>query len=50
MDAGLNVFRVPFLMERMVPGSMTGSIDSAYFQGYNNVRFSSGTVLQGIIR
>ncbi|KAH8700858.1 endo beta 1,4 glucanase [Talaromyces proteolyticus] len=37
IDAGMNIFRVPFLMERMVPNSLTGSIDSAYFSGYSNV-------------
>ncbi|KAI2787481.1 putative endo-beta-1,4-glucanase B [Penicillium oxalicum] len=29
-DAGMNVFRVPFLMERLVPGSLTGSFDATY--------------------
>ncbi|KAJ5485078.1 endo-beta-1-4-glucanase B [Penicillium diatomitis] len=29
-DAGMNVFRIPFLMERLVPGSITGSFDATY--------------------
>ncbi|QKX53778.1 uncharacterized protein TRUGW13939_00858 [Talaromyces rugulosus] len=37
IDSGMNIFRVPFLMERMVPTSLTGTLDSAYFQGYNEV-------------
>ncbi|KAJ5447015.1 Glycoside hydrolase superfamily [Penicillium cf. griseofulvum] len=29
-DAGMNIFRVPFLMERLVPSSMTGAPDATY--------------------
>ncbi|KAJ5501354.1 Glycoside hydrolase superfamily [Penicillium expansum] len=29
-DAGMNVFRVPFLMERLVPTSLTGTPDATY--------------------
>ncbi|KAJ5368406.1 uncharacterized protein N7496_008166 [Penicillium cataractarum] len=29
-DAGMNIFRVPFLMERLVPSSITGSLDATY--------------------
>ncbi|KAJ5176189.1 uncharacterized protein N7482_002066 [Penicillium canariense] len=29
-DAGMNIFRVPFLMERLVPTSMTSTPDSTY--------------------
>ncbi|RAL11747.1 putative extracellular endoglucanase/cellulase [Aspergillus homomorphus CBS 101889] len=29
-DAGMNMFRVPFLMERLTPDSITGSFASAY--------------------
>lgn len=29
-ETGMNIFRVPFLMERLVPGSMTGSPDATY--------------------
>jgi endoglucanase len=34
----MNIFRVPFLMERMIPTEMTGSLDTAYFEGYSEVR------------
>ncbi|OKL56607.1 putative endo-beta-1,4-glucanase B [Talaromyces atroroseus] len=37
IDAGLNIFRVPFLMERMIPNEMTGSLDTDYFDGYSEV-------------
>uniref|UniRef100_Q8WZD7 cellulase n=1 Tax=Rasamsonia emersonii TaxID=68825 RepID=Q8WZD7_RASEM len=37
IDQGMNIFRVPFLMERMVPNQMTGPVDSAYLQGYSQV-------------
>ncbi|KAJ6031302.1 Glycoside hydrolase superfamily [Penicillium herquei] len=30
-DAGMNIFRVPFLMERLVPDGMTGSLATTYF-------------------
>ncbi|KAN0077542.1 Glycoside hydrolase superfamily [Elaphomyces granulatus] len=29
-DGGANIFRVPFLMERLMPASMTGSVDYTY--------------------
>ncbi|KAF4178511.1 hypothetical protein CNMCM8694_002118 [Aspergillus lentulus] len=29
-DAGMNIFRVPFAMERLVPNNMTGSPDATY--------------------
>ncbi|CAI7565551.1 unnamed protein product [Penicillium glandicola] len=29
-DAGMNIFRVPFLMERLVPTTMTGTPDATY--------------------
>ncbi|OQD67895.1 hypothetical protein PENPOL_c003G01167 [Penicillium polonicum] len=29
-DAGMNIFRVPFLMERLVPTSLTGTPDATY--------------------
>ncbi|KAJ5112342.1 hypothetical protein N7532_000387 [Penicillium argentinense] len=29
-EAGMNIFRVPFLMERLVTDSLTGSLDSTY--------------------
>jgi endoglucanase len=34
----MNIFRVPFLMERMIPTEMTGSLNTAYFEGYSEVR------------
>ncbi|KAF3399472.1 putative endo-beta-1,4-glucanase B [Talaromyces pinophilus] len=37
IDAGMNIFRVPFLMERMIPTEMTGSLNTAYFEGYSEV-------------
>lgn len=33
----MNIFRVPFLMERLVPGEMTGSLDQAYLEGLKKV-------------
>ncbi|TVY32370.1 Endo-beta-1,4-glucanase B [Lachnellula subtilissima] len=30
MAKGFNIFRIPFLMERLVPNSLTGSVDAAY--------------------
>ncbi|KAF7714165.1 Endo-1,4-beta-D-glucanase [Penicillium ucsense] len=32
-DGGMNIFRVPFLMERLIPNSMTASPDAAYLKG-----------------
>ncbi|OJJ46555.1 hypothetical protein ASPZODRAFT_66384 [Penicilliopsis zonata CBS 506.65] len=29
-DKGMNIFRIPFLMERLVPTEMTGTIDATY--------------------
>ncbi|KAJ6135796.1 hypothetical protein N7512_000956 [Penicillium capsulatum] len=29
-DADMNIFRVPFLMERLIPGTMTGTLDETY--------------------
>ena len=34
MSQGYNIFRLPFLMERMVPNELTGPIASAYFNDY----------------
>jgi endoglucanase len=34
MGQGLNIFRVPFLMERMAPGSMTASLSAAYLANF----------------
>lgn len=37
-DAGMNIFRVPFLMERLVPTSMTGTPDATYLAALKSVR------------
>ncbi|OQE24002.1 hypothetical protein PENFLA_c010G02765 [Penicillium flavigenum] len=29
-DAGMNIFRIPFSMERLVPGTLTSSMDATY--------------------
>lgn len=29
---GMNIFRVPFLMERLVPNDMSGSLDATYLK------------------
>jgi hypothetical protein len=34
---GMNTFRIGFLMERLVPDTLTGSIDEAYFSGLESV-------------
>jgi hypothetical protein len=34
----MNIFRVPFLMERLVPGSITGTLDSTYLAALKSVR------------
>ncbi|KAG0649236.1 hypothetical protein D0Z07_4285 [Hyphodiscus hymeniophilus] len=34
MGQGFNIFRVPFLMERMAVGSLTASLDPAYLANY----------------
>lgn len=33
----MNIFRVPFLMERLVPDSLTGSLDSTYLKDLKTV-------------
>jgi endoglucanase len=37
MDGGMNIFRIPFLMERMAPGKMTASIDATYLASIKTV-------------
>jgi endoglucanase len=37
ISKGLNIFRVPFAMERMVPNNLTGPLDQTYFQPYAEV-------------
>lgn len=39
-DAGMNIFRVPFLMERLVPDDMTGSTDATYLKDLKEVASS----------
>ena len=34
---GFNIFRIPILMERIIPNSMTGSIASAYLSGLSTI-------------
>jgi endoglucanase len=34
MSEGFNIFRIPFLMERMVPNNLTGPVATAYLQNY----------------
>lgn len=34
----MNIFRVPFLMERLVPTEMTGSPNQTYLAGLVSVR------------
>ena len=34
MSEGFNIFRVPFLMERMVPSGLTGPVSPAYMANY----------------
>lgn len=37
----MNIFRVPFLMERLVPDDMTSSPDSTYMKGLKSVSICS---------
>ncbi|KAE8329187.1 glycoside hydrolase superfamily [Aspergillus sergii] len=36
-DEGMNVFRIPFLMERLAPNQMTGSLDATYLKDLKSV-------------
>lgn len=38
IDDGMNIFRVTFLMERLVPTTMTGSFDAEYLSNLTSVR------------
>ncbi|KAJ5464624.1 endo-beta-1-4-glucanase B [Penicillium daleae] len=43
-NAGMNIFRVPFLMERLVPNKLTSSPDATYLQGLKStVEFITST-------
>lgn len=37
IDGGMNIFRVPFLMERLCPDGMAGSADSTYMGDLKSV-------------
>lgn len=37
-DAGMNLFRIPFAMERLVPGTLTSSMDATYLASLKSVR------------
>jgi endoglucanase len=37
MDKGMNIFRIPFLMERLAPGTMTSALDATYLSGLSTV-------------
>ena len=37
-DDGMNVFRIPFLMERLAPNQVTGSLDATYLKDLKSVR------------
>ena len=37
MKQGMNIFRIPFLMERIAPGTMTNSFNSTYLSGLSTV-------------
>jgi endoglucanase len=41
-DAGMNVFRVPFLMERLIPSTMTSTPDSTYLAALKKVSYTDG--------
>lgn len=41
LDQGLNIFRIPFLMERLVPTNMTGPFDQAYLSDLASVSLLS---------
>lgn len=38
---GFNTFRIPIMMERVIPTKMTGTINDTYFQGLNDVSLIS---------
>jgi len=39
MGKGFNTFRVAFMMERLIPTRMTGTVNTTYSQGLQEVRF-----------
>jgi endoglucanase len=42
-DAGMNIFRVPFLMERLIPSTMTSTPDSTYLAALKTVSYTRST-------
>ncbi|KAI0445530.1 glycoside hydrolase family 5 protein [Xylaria telfairii] len=47
---GMNTFRIPFLMERLIPNQLTGAIDQAYANGLDQtVNFITGKGAYAII-
>jgi hypothetical protein len=41
---GMNIFRIQFLMERLVPSSMTGSYNEEYLANLTTVGLSSSKI------
>lgn len=41
----MNIFRVQFMMERLVPNSMTGSYDEAYLNNLTTVGSSKHSMM-----
>jgi endoglucanase len=37
MDKGMNIFRIPFRMERLAQGTMTSALDATYLSGLKHV-------------
>ena len=37
MGKGFNIFRIPFMMERLVPGSMTSGANAAYLADMKSI-------------
>lgn len=35
---GMNIFRIPFAMERLVPGTLTSNVDATYLASLKSVR------------
>ncbi|KAJ5890616.1 endo-beta-1-4-glucanase B [Penicillium subrubescens] len=49
-NAGMNIFRVPFMMERLVPNTLTSSPNAAYLQGLKStVDFITSTGAYAIV-
>ncbi|KAH8884899.1 glycoside hydrolase family 5 protein [Thozetella sp. PMI_491] len=37
VDKGFNIFRIPIMMERLVPDKMTGTVNATYLSGLNDI-------------